>query len=201
MQKVSYCTRLRSRKKIPIAAIVAIILGTNGVAESNAQEIFRNENEGSPFYTTSKPNPDAKPVELPEIEKTSLPPITSSPATCRSHGGVKCKEGADIDGSVICIDGFKDSQQDFGSTCSEAKLVIETIKRDNASRTAKVFVRSVNPVDADDPFISYRDIEMKRHKLNGPVILEAYGMMEFTLENLGVDPEKTAIEIGCTNCP
>lgn len=184
-----------------IKVLLAYCVVFSSLQYSFAQDIFKEEKEGAPFYTTSKPSPNAQAATLPEIEKTALPPIATSPATCRSHGGVKCKEGADVDGSVICTDGFRDSLQNFESTCSEAKLVIETINRDRASRTAKIFVRSVNPVDAKEPYLSYRDIEMKKHILMGPPNLDAYGILEFDLQNLGVDEEKTSIQVGCSNCP
>jgi len=33
----------------------------------------------------------------------------SSQGACSSHGGVNCSAGADSDGSVICVDGWRDS--------------------------------------------------------------------------------------------
>lgn len=33
----------------------------------------------------------------------------SSSGACSSHGGVNCLAGADVDGSVICVDGWLES--------------------------------------------------------------------------------------------
>lgn len=37
---------------------------------------------------------------------------------CSSHGGVSCSSGADSDGSVVCVDGWRESSVNFSSVCS-----------------------------------------------------------------------------------
>lgn len=37
----------------------------------------------------------------------------SSAGACSGHGGVNCSAGPDSDGSVICVDGFRDSSVQY----------------------------------------------------------------------------------------
>ncbi len=39
--------------------------------------------------------------------------FSSAPGTCSWHGGVDCSAGFDLDGSAICVDGWRDSSENF----------------------------------------------------------------------------------------
>ncbi len=43
------------------------------------------------------------------ILSTSFFSVEAAPGCCSGHDGVNCKAGADVDGSVICSDGWRNS--------------------------------------------------------------------------------------------
>lgn len=50
-----------------------------------------------------------------------VPSVVASDA-CRDHGGVDCRAGYDVDGSVICHDGWRDSNTQHTEYCSQTFL-------------------------------------------------------------------------------
>lgn len=48
---------------------------------------------------------------------------------CSWHGGVNCSSGSDLDGSVVCADGWRDSSVSFSSVCDSALSLQSTYIR------------------------------------------------------------------------
>lgn len=85
------------------------------------------DSEGRTHYSTTPQNPEAKEANLPDIKRENLSEKidqlrSATPNTCHQHGGVDCSQGADADGSVVCIDGTRDAITPFQASCLEVKL-------------------------------------------------------------------------------
>ena len=92
-----------------------VVLPLNSYADS----VYRWEaKNGSIHYSTKPPQPGAKPAELPPIMKGDIRLAKSYFISCDKHGGINCKGGTDVDGSVICNDGFKNSSLQYKKSCA-----------------------------------------------------------------------------------
>lgn len=170
-------------------------------------EVYRWVDEKGVTHYTNKPQgPGIEPAELPRITRGEVKLTSGKPLfTCKNHGDVNCDAGADVDGSVICHDGFKDAAARFRFTCNSPKLEVADISQPDPSGAFSVFVRNSKPVSAANPEVFFRgpydDI-----KLEGPESIEAFGVGEFLYHPqdgaatyLRVD--KNHIRIACANCP
>lgn len=123
------------KNRIPQIIIAASLLLT-GLPLAKAEEIYQwTDKQGKVLFSTSPVPPSqghsSKKVaaKLPPLFRENLSAKIqqlkyNTPATCNSHGGLDCSQGADSDGSVICLDGFRGSKQPFNFSCLETKLKV-----------------------------------------------------------------------------
>jgi hypothetical protein len=186
--------------------------------------------QGVVHYSTSDDNKSAKPAELPPISRENISAKISkikgdTPANCQSHGGVDCTQKADSDGSVICLDGFKDALLPYRFECLEAKIEVKQlffITKDSESKSiAEVLdsevskpdssisltLRNAAGVKAEDIAVAFEPKKNgQKIQANGPTTLEPYGIGEYTLALKSIAPigmralKKLSPIISCRNC-
>lgn len=172
--------------------------------ESFAQEVFR--------YNLEK-----KIKALKEI----------TPANCFSHGEIDCSKGADIDGSVICKDGFKEAVMSYNSQCLEVRLEVQYLVYTNSPQTPEIKhskkliedlkahkplalhlnIRNLSDVKAKNIKVEFTLERKYPYNAQGPETIEAYGLAEYNLE-LSALPKavtlqqllKTVYKVSCDNC-
>lgn len=109
--------------------------------------------------------PDGEILPYTEYKKTY-------PETCRSHGGIDCKE-EDFDGSVVCVDGFRDSPQKYVDECTIAELTIISHEE------GRLLVKNSSPITAFGIKIYYSRADLSQVFFNGPEEIEPYGLAEY----------------------
>jgi hypothetical protein len=144
------------------------------------------DQDGVANYSSIKPNEAATPAELPPIvrEKATADPIKLS-FSCSSHGGINCAAGPDQDGSVICLDGFRDA------------LEIE-----KAQDHLSVWVRNEKQVEAVEVAIQMTLPTGKAIVAEGPSAIAPSELVEFTFKGIDLDQVYTLAQIQptCRNC-
>jgi len=138
----------RTKLKWNLPGLILAIL-FSGIA--HADNIYKwTDAEGRTYYSTSPKGKDDVPANLPELGREningSIDKIRSTiPPNCGSHGGIDCTSGADVDGSVICVDGFRDAQVPFRFHCLESVLEAELSS-------------TLHPKDSSAPLASRKDL-------------------------------------------
>jgi hypothetical protein len=216
----------------PVFAVFTIACVVCCAEAALAEEIYSWKDEsGTVHYSTVPKTNKAKPAVLPEINRENLSDriqaIKSSvPPTCVNHGGVDCNAGRDSDGSVLCIDGFKDSVEPFVFACLEARLKVrdatltdldgQTISYRIGSPTPKantlkyltITLRNTAAIKAYDISVSIPWKYKQELPMDGPARIDGYGVGEYTLafdrdvsatSILSILKEKP-LTVSCTNC-
>lgn len=172
--------------------------------ETHAQEVFR--------YNVEK-------------KIKALKQIT--PANCFSHGEIDCSKGADIDGSVICKDGFRDAVMSYDSLCLEVRLEVQYLVNTNSPQTPYIKhsrkliedlkgykpltlhlnIRNLSDVKAKNIKVEFTLERRYPYNAQGPETIEPYGLAEYSLElsTLAKVPTleqllKTVYKVDCDNC-
>lgn len=164
------------------------------------------EKDGSITYTSKAPSKDAKPAKLPEIMRGEVKLVEQKLLTCDKHGGVNCQAGPDSDGSVICLDGFKNAAARFRFTCNSPKLEITDISETSPQGGFTVFVRNSKSVAAQKPILLYTTRDGKEVKIAGPETIDPFGVAEFQfapVEGTAAAERPTIADLNltCANCP
>lgn len=198
-----------------------------------AEEIFTWTDEfGVTHYTTTPPPQGAKPADLPRIERESLDRKiedirASTPPNCVAHGGVDCSKGVDLDGSVICSDGFKDAILPFRFSCLEVRLLYPPITIESATdevlgtigkktkltvrelQDAKLHLalRNTSGTEAFGVRVAFEFPRQKPLEAIGPDKVDAFGgadyILPLRLAGGRMSPEelqRVRVKISCTNC-
>jgi len=206
-------------QKIPKFGLTFLILIYIGTVVS--QEIYTwTDSEGRNHYSNEAKDGDAKSVTLPDTERYNsdarIKELRKEAArTCLNRGGVQCSLGEDEDGSVVCSDGTKDSEESFKASCAEVKLLAELNRpkkrlskqllripvtatvRNQSSQEAKgvsVKVKLPETPNSDEHF---------GLELEGPTDIPAYGVGEYTFSGRLIDDRiviKGVISVDCENC-
>jgi hypothetical protein len=184
------------------------VLGAFIVSSAHASPVYKaTGKDGKVTYSSKPPTKNAKPAELPEIMRGEVKLVEQKLVSCDKHGGPNCQAGPDADGSVICLDGFKNASARFRFTCNSPKLEISDVSEVAADGSFTVFVRNTKSVAAQKPVIMYHSLNGKEHKIPGPEVVEGFGVAEFqfhTKEKLKVamnKPTLAELDITCANCP
>jgi hypothetical protein len=164
--------------------------------------------DGSPIFTTEKPSANAKPADLPPINKGDMALPKIELVTCDQYGGIDCTAGPDSDGSVICYSGFKGATNRFRFSCNMPKLEVTEITPFNEQNAFSVFIRNEKSVIAQDPEIYFETPAGKRERLIGPKQIDAFGLEEYIFKSKNpqdfLPNEKVTIAqitVSCMNCP
>jgi hypothetical protein len=142
---------------------------------------FEDPTSGVPFYSSDKANNKFEEADLPEINKAEMHLMPVAKKTCNGHNGIDCSLGADIDGSVICRDLFRDSVERFAFMCKFASLTINGIGKKSKTNTIPVYIRNSKPVAAKKPVVKYKSDLGYSANLAGPDEILPYAIGEFEL--------------------
>lgn len=150
-----------------------------------------------------------------------------TPANCFSHGEIDCSKGEDVDGSVICKDGFRGAVMSYNSQCLEVRLEVQYLVTTNSPKTPylkhskkliedlkgyKVLalhlnIRNLSDVKAKNIKVEFTLERKYPYNAQGPETIDPYGLAEYNLE-LATLPEeptleqllKTVYRVDCGNC-
>lgn len=222
-----------------LAALIFLFLGLCfGQAQiAKADPIFQWTDEtGRVHYGTKSPEgqpptSDAKERDLPQITHENIDDRirtikAQTPKSCTSHGGVDCSRGADGDGSVICLDGFRDAVLPFRFECLEVRLQTELLvilpngggflkhsrqlsKKLNGRlpEGLQLSVRNASGVQAFGIQTTLTIPGRGAISGTGPDAIDAYGNADYMLnfESMGPRPsveqlEGTTYKVVCANC-
>ena len=180
----------------------------------SAENVYRwTAPDGTVHYSTTPPNKDAKPAELPKIMKFEMKMPEMKFSSCEGHGGVNCQAGADSDGSVVCYDGFKNSSAPYRFACASPKLAVADISPVDENGSFTVFVRNSKGVAAQKVRVAMKTKTGREIALEGPDTVDPSGTSEYHYKPaagstpaqeallLSGKPEAGQISISCANCP
>ncbi|MBL7663069.1 DUF4124 domain-containing protein [bacterium] len=142
--------------------------------ELRAQAYSWTDSQGRVHYSNKALNPGAEAKELPQISRENINAKIKSikqsiPANCNDHGGVDCGLREDADGSVICIDGYKDAILAYRKACGEVRVEVSPVEL--SSRTGEIIGISVKNEVRD------QDVEALHLTLRNTAAIEAQGMV------------------------
>lgn len=163
--------------------------------QASAQQIYSwKDAQGRTHYSTTAKSRLAETTKLPEIQRENIDKKIelikeTTPGSCESMGGIDCSAGKDKkDGSVICVNGDKNSHEKFSEVCLKAKLYSDALaeisqdeiipldklnpsKLENtAAKKLVVMARNTSPVEA-----SGVSVEVKLTMLSGLITVDAQG--------------------------
>ncbi len=174
-----------------------------------AQAVYTWKDEkGVTHYETEPSHAQAKQAELPPIMRgeVKIPNLKKGMSGCEENGGVSCAAGADIDGSVICADGFAEVAQQFTEACEKGRLEIADITEVDPDGNFSIFLRNVKAAEAKQPKVRFKpEGSQMAFELPGPQVIEAYGLGEFKYNREGAfilkaQPRQAEFVISCANC-
>lgn len=187
-----------------IYAVCAAVLIANS---ASADQVYRWEDEnGVVHYSSEPPEIDAKPADLPRITRGRLGLKSQLFETCDKHGGINCQSGADLDGSVICTDGFRDTPTRFRFHCNSPKLDVADIGNIKNNGDFSILIRNARSVAAEKPEIILRLNQSSAGIiLSGPKKIEPFEVGEFVYrasEHGTIDqkPRPDQVTVTCLNC-
>ncbi len=165
------------------------------------------DDSGMQHYSTSPSVEKAKPADLPLLEKQDLDQRikkikAETPENCIAHGGVDCNAGADTDGSVLCLDGFRDAVLPYRFRCLEANIKSEMMlfyenteqgvrhSKANARSNSRRKLREIRIIVRNNSAVEAFGIDVELEiparvkiveKLSGPEKVEPYGLADYTM--------------------
>ena len=201
-------TRYGNSLQILILKLSALVLlPPFSTATITQAQVYKSQSgDGKLIYSSKAPAKGARPAQLPPIMRGEVKVPTSALESCNKHGGINCQSGADIDGSVICYDGFRDAAARFRFSCNAPKLEITSISDPDKDGGFTVFVRNSRSVQALKTALACKMPDGNVLKLSGPSQVDPNGVAEFRHEGglpqkLLLRPGPGDIQISCENCP
>ena len=179
-----------------LASVSLILTSFCFAVSALADPVYRSTDKKGVNVYSSKPKEEgAEPAKLPNITKAKVGEVSPNNLSCAGHGGVNCQEGADLDGSVICYDSFKDSMQRFAFSCSAAKLVFTPESPKDSRQKFSLLVRNTSAVLAKGVKVS----GPQGLVLEGPVELKPYDSASYSCSQEVA--RNARFQISCDNCP
>jgi len=202
-------------------------------ADADSGKIYRwTDSTGQVHFSNTPKSSESKPADLPAIRRENIDQRIrtlkdSTPDNCIRHGGIDCPHGADSDGSVVCLDGYRDAIMPFQFECMEARLQSQfsvdtggedqqsvvhsrSLSRALAGKTARglrLSLRNLSGVAAFGLQIEFQIGKRNTFKAEGPDKIEPYGSADYvlTFAQAGLAPNLAQIEqseykVSCTNC-
>ncbi len=179
---------------------------------SHADGVYRHVDSAGRVTYSTKPSAGAdavKPAALPMIGRWEPRPAAQKEPTCENHGGVACDRGADDDGSVICLDSYKDSLMRFAENCELAKLSVlgDPQRNSDLPTEIKVTVKNDSAATANGVLASFILNKFDPPLLlKGPSVIEPFSVADYavntTIHELPMYRKLLATDIGleCGNC-
>ena len=189
----------------PAYGLIVLLLGSIS-SLALCQEIYTAQDESGRVIFTNRGTEDTVgPVPLPTLGKFD-PEHTKIliPSTCAKHGGVDCRAGADIDGSVICGDRFKESELTFLQACSTTRLEVVSFSGPDSSGEYMVKLRNLRDIAAQMPSIRMFFKPSKPLEVGVPDDIAPYSTAEIPFRpassNLVSPLKRSDLWITCENC-
>ncbi|NLF24690.1 MAG: DUF4124 domain-containing protein [Deltaproteobacteria bacterium] len=188
-----------------VRTVVVLIL-MMGVSIADAEVYKWQDSNGVVHYSSKPTSQEAKPATLPKITRADVGIPSSGLVSCAKHGGIDCQAGPDMDGSVICMDGFTGATTRYRFHCSTPKLSISEVSDKTPEGTYKVVLRNAKAVKANQVSLFFERPDGKEVPLNGPAEVEPFGAAEYVLdkvdaEGLSSKPTIANLRFTCSNCP
>lgn len=188
--------------------VLGILVGSTSY--SSAEPIYRGvDAAGRTIYSSSKPAKNSVVAALPTIGKWQPRTNTISDATCEKHGGVSCEQGADADGSVVCLDGYHDALSKFKELCQLAKLNVLAAPERPADNVLSltVTVKNESAAPANQVLVSFIINKFDPPLLfSGPDKIEPYSVADYAVKTT-VDEvplyrklSVSDVSVECGNC-
>jgi hypothetical protein len=195
-----------------------------------AEDIYKwTDSQGQVHFSTSPRRGADTPAVLPSIQKENFDSRIQqirdqTPKSCVKHGGIDCKKGPDTDGSILCLDDYRDAVMPFRFACLESRLRVDALAyigenglpaRLPPDGSAELYqlrlqltIRNLSDVTAEgvkvvlSPFMPGEELEAE-----GPATVEPYAVAYYTVPlagkpvRKGVDgKQRSAYRVQCTNC-
>lgn len=180
---------------------------------------WKDEN-GRVVFGTKPPSDAATEANLPEINREDLELKIEKlkknlPPNCIKHGGVDCSKGADGDGSVICLDGYKNAILPFRFKCRTASLAVSRIEievpnaasQSESMNNLQLVLRNLADVAAEDVQVEFIISKRSKIRANGPSRVEPFGIADYILPLTDGAKQLSPLTIGdiefkarCANC-
>lgn len=184
---------------------LAVIMGFSRQAEGQVYEWtdpkgtrhFSSEKRGEQFKIAVLP-PLHREKSVKGIEKKG-PSGEKALVGCHDHGGINCQAGADGDGSVVCLDGFRDAAAPFRFFCFMPKLAVSEVIPGKEPGTASIVVRNESGVAAIKPVITFPS-SFGSPKISGPDSIPPREVGEFLVLGITGAPSSGEVSISCQNC-
>lgn len=192
--------------KFSYVFIAVMLLSHLALRPAIGDGIYRWMDEnGHEIYTSEKPAPSSKPVDLPEIMRGEVKLAPEGYNSCNNHGGINCQAGADTDGSVICYDGFSEATARFLFNCSSPKLELSEIRQpDPAKSSFEVVVRNSRSVEAKNPKVTFALRVGEEYDIPGPEVIDPFGVAVFRFRSTEklkfAKVRESQIQLDCDNC-
>jgi hypothetical protein len=197
----------KTRIKLVNYTVCALFTATFATSSVQADQVYRWEDaEGTVHYSSEAPELDAKPAELPRITRGRLGLQSQQFETCDKHGGINCQSGADIDGSVICTDGFRATPTRFRFHCNSPKLDLADIGDIKNNGEFSILVRNSRSVAAQKPELILRLNQASAGIiLSGPAKIDPFEVGEFLYKAsehgvVNQKPRPDQVTVTCMNC-
>lgn len=184
------------------------LLGGLGLTRPAKGQVYEwTDPRGVRHFSTEKRGDQFKKADLPPLHREKGSKVSAKTggvagkalAGCHDHGGINCQAGPDGDGSVICVDGFKDAAAPFRFFCFMPKLAVSEVMPGKDAGTFKVLVRNESGVAATKPII-FLPSSFGLPSITGPDSIAPREVGEFLVSGIASVPSSGDISITCQNC-
>lgn len=196
-----------------------------------AEDVYKwTDNQGKITYSSKPPSAASTPAQLPLIGREDIDEKIDkikedTVPNCEMHGGVDCSQGADNDGSVICLDGQRSALLPFRFACLESRLSVSyrvrvlgpenkelPLKQAKKELAASARVRSIYASVRNSSSVKAFGIrvELKRptdpkiYLFEGPREVEGFGLADYSISLPEAvskyQLERFQLRVRCTNC-
>lgn len=222
------------QKKSLIIAYFALCFSALLPTACFGDEVYTwTDEEGRTHFSTEPGAAQAKKADLPQLDKEDIDERIKAikertPESCEQHGGEDCSRGPDIDGSVICLDGYRDAVLPYRFHCLETRLEsrvniffegseepeqltnenLRTLSR-RAVSEIRITVRNTTAVPARKVLVIAKvgDFTVRDLPTVGPEEVEPFGLADYTValasesRPLNVNELRSLrVRIRCENC-
>ena len=218
--------------RLLLVVTLLFVFGINTKAQE--QSVYKRVNvAGNIEYSTTPFENEQSPIKLPTISKENMDTRIdrikgSTPQNCEGHGDIDCSQGSDVDGSVICLDGFREAVAPFRFSCLEVSLKtinlrlidfeeeIHEISKQGliipkevefSPKSLQVVIRNMSNVEAQGVIVRIPSGRKTFVQANGPSMMKPFevGEYEFDFSEIkkirhSEELSKGSIRIMCQNC-
>lgn len=194
--------------------------GSRDAEKDNQAKIYKYTDKDGRIRFSSTPVENGLAVDLPKLEKENFDNTlsnikTSIQTSCAKHGGNDCSKGEDVDSSIICVDGFRDSAAKFIDICSNGSVSLNTVIRFEqledevsskiivtARNNSEIFIKGMAGELIIKSEIYPQYLPPESHNFVGPATIEPYSIAEYMVEikHRKITEEIVRAKFSCLNC-